>query len=459
MTHKNIHIASLIILSMLAACKKDWLALKTDTALVVPDKLENYQALLDYEAVINDVNAGALGEIGTTDYFIETETWKFLSLATERNAYIWLPNTFEGEAVSEWDNPYQKIYYANVALEGVAALEVPPAYAKDRDNIRGCALFIRAFNTFQLASLFCNTYDPATASSDHGIPLKLTSSPDEKTVRGTVEDTYRQIIKDLLEAEKLLPVQAAYKTRPSRSAALALLARTYLVMSNYDKALTYADEAIRIYPNLLDYNTAIASSRSSFKEFNEEVLYHAKMLSYTILSFRAGGTFITPDLFAKYTTNDLRRTKFFAPGTLGQLFVGSYSGSATPIALFSGIANDEVYLTRAECYARKNKPAEAMNDLNTLLQSRWKAGTFIPFTAGDAEAALRIILEERKKELIFRGITWMDLRRLNKDDRFKVTLTRELDGKQYTLPPNDPRYTYPIPDNEIKLSGIPQNPR
>jgi hypothetical protein len=37
--------------------------------------------------------------------------------------------------------------------------------------------------------------------------------------------------------------------------------------------------------------------------------------------------------------------------------------------------------------------------------------------------------------------------------------TRTVAGITHTLLPNDNRYTWPIPDNEITLSNLPQNPR
>jgi hypothetical protein len=68
-------------------------------------------------------------------------------------------------------------------------------------------------------------------------------------------------------------------------------------------------------------------------------------------------------------------------------------------------------------------------------------------------------LLERRKELCFRGLRWQDLRRLNKEPEYAKTLTRKIDGITYTLPPNDPKYVFPIPPNVIALSGMQQNPR
>jgi hypothetical protein len=139
-------------------------------------------------------------------------------------------------------------------------------------------------------------------------------------------------------------------------------------------------------------------------------------------------------------------------------FKGSYSGSGL-VATFDGIANDELYLIRSECYARTGNINAAIADLNGLLKKRWKTGTFVPVTTSDAKAALKLILSERKKELIFRGLRWSDLRRLNTDEQFKVTLYRHIGGQQYSLTPGDKRYVMPIPDNEINIDGLAQNPR
>ncbi len=86
--------------------------------------------------------------------------------------------------------------------------------------------------------------------------------------------------------------------------------------------------------------------------------------------------------------------------------------------------------------------------------TRWKTGTFVPFTANTQEEALQIILQERRKLLLGRNLRWTDLCRLNLDLRFAVTLTRNVKGQQYTLPPNDPRYTMYIPNAEVLVNQL-----
>src|SRR4051794_5490712 len=98
-----------------------------------------------------------------------------------------------------------------------------------------------------------------------------------------------------------------------------------------------------------------------------------------------------------------------------------------------------------------------MEDVNVLLGQRYRKG-FVPLVAANAKQALAIVLQERRKELLFRGLRWTDLRRLSHDIDYAQTITRVIDGTTYTLEPNSFRYTFPIPDDIIQITGIAQNP-
>jgi hypothetical protein len=91
---------------------------------------------------------------------------------------------------------------------------------------------------------------------------------------------------------------------------------------------------------------------------------------------------------------------------------------------------------------------------------RWSNnGSWAPFTASNSTEALNLILEERRKELVFRGLRWTDLRRLNKQG-YNITLKRVLDGKTHILSPGDDRWVFPIPPDVIDANpGMRQNPR
>lgn len=443
----------LLILPCLNACKKNWLEAKPDKNLVVPESLSDLQGLLDNTNNIFNKNQPGLGEIGSDDYYIGYDNWQLLYSNTEKNAYTWAKEIYDGESVADWMSPYQRIFYANYVLENIDNVPVDSAGRDALDNVKGTALFCRGFDFYSLADLFARPYDPATSDTDLGIPIRLQPDINIQSVRATVKVTFEQIITDLKASVGLLPVTPAFKTRPSKPAACAMLARTYLCMDNYDSAFRYADACLHYAGSLMDYNSLNTAATYPFARFNPEVIYHT-VFGYPGILNKAI-SIVDSGLYKSYDTNDLRRYLFIDTTNGVPCFKGGYDG----YTYFAGIATDEIYLIRAECYARRNDVQAAMNDLNMLLQTRYRQGSFRPLTALNGKDALQKILQERRKELLFRGLRWSDLRRLNKDPAFAVTLTRNLNGETYTLPPNDNRYVYPIPDNEIRLGGIEQNPR
>lgn len=321
----------------------------------------------------------------------------------------------------------------------------------------GQALYYRARSFLHAAFVWLPAYDSIHAKTDLGLPLRLNSDFNVTSSRSSVQETYKRIIDDLVSAIPLLAISPPHKMRPSKAAAYALLARTYLAMRVYGRAGLYADSCLRLYDKLLDYNNSSMvglSSSYSFQRFNDEVL--------TVSGMRIPGLLynniakIDSGLLQTYSNDDLRKVAFFKnnnDGTYG--FKGSYERSTS---YFTSVATDEVYLIRSECFARTGEIDAAMNDLNKLLSKRWKTGTFVPFLATNQNEALSLILKERRKELVMRGLRWTDIKRLNKEGA-NITLKRLVNNKVYLLPPNDARFALPIPDDVISLSGISQNPR
>jgi hypothetical protein len=446
-------INTILIVSCLivAGCSDDFLEKKPDKSLVVPTTLEDLQALLDNaDRVMNIVPA--IGMVASDDAFTTDNAWQGLFTATERNSYIWKDNIYEGEACGDWNIPYQQVFYANVVLEGLENIEATSANEGQRKSIKGSALFFRAHAFHQVLELFSM---PVGGSSGLGIPIRLTADVNAEVTRASRAETFNQIINDLTDALPLLPVNSAYKTRPTIAAAKALLARVYLIMGEYENADSWASESLNENNFLLDYNTLNAAATRPVARMNDEILFHGQMITYGYTVFST--TYVDTLLYASYENDDLRKQVFFRLRSPNRYtFKANYTGTST---LFGGIANDEVYLIRAECRVRLGNIVGALEDLNALLKKRWKTGTFVPVEETDPEILLARILEERRKELLFRVTRWSDLKRLNQDDRFAVTLHRNLNGTEHNLPPNDIRYAFPIPDQEIQTSGIEQNPR
>lgn len=446
--HKTIN-SILVIAGMLSfySCEK-YLDEKPNKQLTLPaDELENLQLLLDNTSVLN-LNNPSAGEIASDNIYIVQSQWDFLSSRdrTSSNTYIWEQDVFNDNDNNDWALSYSTVFNANIVLDAVGKFD--DKNTPVMKNIIGSALFFRAHAFYQLLQEFSKAYDLNSSSSDQGIVLKLNSDINKKLGRASVKECYERVFSDLQIAASMLPVTPLYKTRPSKPAAWAVLARAYLQTGEYGKALLYADSCISANPVLLDYNTLNPTASYPIARFNPEVIWHGKMLLLQSLAYPWGR--VNEELFNLYETNDLRKVlfyKFYRSNDIA--FKGSYDGS---MGLFSGISSNEMYLISAECHARLGETAKALLSLNTLLDKRWKKGSFALVTAANSDAALSQILQERRKELPFRNIRWSDLKRLNKDPRFMKTIKRSLNNKIYTLDPNQ-GYVFPLPQNATLIGG------
>ncbi|RZM21737.1 MAG: RagB/SusD family nutrient uptake outer membrane protein [Pedobacter sp.] len=450
---KKINIIVLCLLSatlFFSACSR-FLEEKSDLKLTTPETLEDNQALLDR---ITDVltNFALSGMSSSDDFYLTDADYTGLGYDEDKRLYTWQADYVSTNQANgnDWMYCYRAIFIANSVLYNIENYNIP-----NSENVRGQALVIRAARYLDGAQTWCTAYQESTADQAMGLPLRLDPDMNTASTRSTLRETYAQIIKDLKEAVPLLPPRQVAVSRPSKASALAYLARVYLVMGNYEESLRYSLQALEIQNTLMDFNALNINDSYPIKDLNAEVILRASMR--TAGPSRGATAKVPPSLYDSYAPDDLRKAVFFrinADQTV--LFRGNYTGNLS--GKLSGVAVDEVYLMAAECYARSGKTTEAMTYVNALLQTRWKAGTYVPMTANNSQEALAVIQTERRKELLFRGLRWMDLKRYNRDGA-NIVLIRTVLGQTYTLQPNDLRYAIAIPEDIVELSGIPQNPR
>lgn len=444
-----IAIAAIII----TGCTSDWLEEKRDLKMVVPTTLKDMRALLNNYQILGIDNIGAM-LVSADDHFLPKEIYERGSSFT-RNIYTWESDLFRGLVdVYEWNESYQQIFYANNILEGLEKIE-PNAYdIEEWNDIKGGALFYRAKTNFNLAQMFAISFGKDINENSLGIPLKLSADIKAKTQRAGLVETYNQILEDLKASAYLLKIKPLRKTDASKPAAYAMLARIYLTMYDYEQAFRYADSCLSVHSALLDYNDIGGEETYPFTPMNEEVIFQSKAfpqyIGYTNLK-------IDTTLYLSFSERDLRKKLFFQKDNSGLYnFKGTYHGDFN---MFSGIATDEIFLIKAECLARLGNLAEANKVLNELLTTRYEEGAFIPYKVDGQKEMLELILLERRKQLMFRGLRWSDLRRLNQEKETETVLRRHIGNEVYELTPNGDKYTFPIPNKIIDLTGIEQNKR
>ena len=426
---------------MTASCEK-YLEEPSSKSFAVIGTLNDLEALLDHSSMNLSPNAQ---EISADNYYLSDNSWNALQFEQEQNMYIWANNNVfrDGNSTNDWSNIYRAVFTANTVLESLDAIPVKSNEKERRDRIKGAALFFRAFSFLDAVQIWSVAYDRNTADKDVGIPLRLRSDFNITSPRANVAETYGQVVKDLKAAVQLLPEKVASKTRPSKPAAYGLLARTYLWMGEYNQAKLYADSCLMLNDVLLDYKTLNSAANFPVPRHNVEVILERQGSTGLILGVQNAR--VLPEIYESFKEDDLRKTVFFAKGNDGQIaFKGYYFGFA---ALMTGVATDEILLTRAECLARMGMLDESLTDLNKLLKSRWSDQVnFEPVDVRLRDDVLRIILEERRKELLFRGQRWMDIKRLNREGA-DISLQRTVNGKVYELKANSPRFALPLPDD------------
>lgn len=376
-----------------------------------------------------------------------------------------------------WKEGHARLQYFNTVINNVMN-STGGTEAKKR-SLRAEALVQRAIEYYSMVNIYAQTYDPATAATELGIPMfmqpdNLTESP----VRSTVQEVYDRILSDVNEALPDLPqTPVVGKFRASYSGAVAFLARVYLTMGDYDKALQYADEALTYNDVLANLNDQIANlmlqqgppdvipfytpnntpvgwvTNADGTPVPDANTHPETILARTFQSpygLGSGANVLMSvelgDLFDK--AHDKRYELWYAnwppmpyANLEGEFGVKAYlRGDQFNV----GPGTGEMYLIRAECNARAGQLQKALDDVNHLRENRIATDSYVEKKLADFNnddfKVLKFVLEERRRELAFRGFRVTDLKRLNKDPRFAKTITHETPEGTFTLEPNSYKY-------------------
>ncbi len=445
-----------LLVSFSISCNK-YLDNKPNDKLFIPSTVADLQSLLDDDGTMNTTKSPSYGEACCDDFFLNDNEFNGLG-EMDQAPYIWQPYYTEGQE-TDWSNGYEPVYVSNLVLGKINDISRVADNASEWDNIKGSALFYRSYYFLGLLWDYSKSYDSSTAAKDWGIALRTSSDFNVLSVRATNEQSYNMVINDTKAAIPLLPDSPTIPTRPSKAAAYGLLARCYLSMRDYKDALLYADSSLQINSQLMDYNNDVdipngINSGSPFKLFNKETIFLSTLTrDYGDYLTQYNGSIDTV-LISLYDSSDLRTTAFYDDNSDGyKYFKGTYSGDNFN---FAGIATDEMFLIRAEGYIRTGNLQKGISDINALLSKRYITDKFKPLNPLNQADALLVVLNERRKELVMRGMRWTDIKRLNKEGS-DILLKRIVAGKIYTLEPNANFYALPIPDYIIKITGMPQN--
>jgi hypothetical protein len=363
---------------------------------------------------------------------------------------------------------YYRIFKCNAAIEGLLQSEtLTPAV---KNQLLGESRFLRAFSYFYLAGFYGD------------VPLCLTTNPNitARLPRTVKQKVYEQVVNDLKEAQELLSPHfldaslsksTSERLRPTKWAATALLARTYLYAGQYEAAEA---EAAKLISNSSQFS--LVPITDVFLKNSTESIWQVQPIqpglntidAYFFVLPSSGPNanshpvYLSPQQLDAFEPGDGRRK----PGAwVDSVIVGGttyyypakYRAVTTSGATFTEylvmFRLAEQYLIRAEARAKLNNIQGAQDDLNVV---RSRAG--LPNTAANDEPSiLAAILKERQAELFTEfGQRWLDLKRTGNIDQVMTHVT-PLKGN--TAGWKSYQQLYPVPMKEIQMNpNLVQNP-
>ena len=405
--------------------------------------------------------------------------------------------------------------YWNACYKGIAqankALELLSRYPKSErvKALYGEAFLLRAYLHFMLVNIWSEPY--GGKSTNPGIPY--ITKPEKNALvdyqRGTVNEVYAKIEKDLKLGISL--VSDTYYKHPkfhfNKKAAYAFASRFYLMKGEWKEVIAYADYVLggdpktqlrpwRQYADELEFN-----HRSLYRKYaaagepaNLLLTTTESRLARTTPSEKYGSTFNTVDkIFAQkgiegggdYAKMNFIGTYIFtssaAPVTTGRYLAkfdelsNSESTGTKPRGLY--VTNvlftvDEVLLNRMEAYAMLKNYSHAIDDFLQYMQGKFgfmpsvdravytstnsnNYNIYTPFYGLTLKqlAMVKLFLDFRQKEFYQEGLRWFDIR------RFHLAVKRSSKSSYYfPLEKEDLRKVLQIPTEAIQR-GLTANPR
>ncbi len=361
-------------------------------------------------------------------------------------------SVYESQEAWFFNQAYTAIATCNMVLYEVENLTAQnEEEALKRDKTKGEAYFLRALYYQLLVNLYAAPYDPATASSTPGVPLKISENIEDKEyTRNSVQEVYQQIIADLEAAETYLKdVHTPVSFQHAGINAVYLLhSRVALFMQDWQNAKKYAELSLKENNELR--NISGGYDGSFIEANNNELVFCMGGATLGNVNFpRPGQTYygtvyspnwiISDHLYNLYEEGDARRDVFFGReyGEGNRPYYKKIDIAYENLGTYKdGVADQfcyrsaEAYLNAAEAEAQMGNDQAAQQHLNKLRAARIDNASNVTATGANL---IQFIRDERQRELCLEGARWFDMRRYTVDAKYKQVETVEHTYTVYKL--------------------------
>ena len=469
MKNNYIFLVVLFISLITTSCDSDFLELEPNNEISETAAFANKNSV---EGVLNGIMSTTIDNGGSYRYqytiqgdVLSGNLKRAINAGSNRwqsePVYSYTPTSTNSEL---WLSANQAIVLSNKVLNNVDA--VSDMNDKEKNRVKGVALFMRAISHFNLLNVYAQTYtlnDPAIAigadgNGGHlGVPLMLETTKDLKPVRATVKAVYDQILIDLKLAETIIG-SSTDVFMPSELSVQALLSRVYLYKGDVANSLIYADKVLSKNDKLIpleSYKESWKEDRSVESIFSLSIYkshpYFASNGETLFDMFSEKGTYgdlsVTNDLYSLFEKDDIRKSLYYKDTRDNSVVrTNKYPAETSNISV---IRVSEMYLNKAEALLGTDEKA-ARTTINSLRIARG-----LPKLNSSGNQLKLDILKERRLELALEGHFLYDLTRTHRDlDRDDMI---ENSRKDLAFPSK--YFVLPIPEAELNAnSNCVQNP-
>ena len=390
-------------------------------------------------------------------------------------------NAVNDQLETTWKWMYEGINRANYLVENKDKVDFTR-----KSELYGEVHFLRAYYYFELVKLF------------GGVPLftesRLTAGDSATLSRATAAEVYSQIEADLQAAIAALPAAKSTDGRATSFTAHALLGKVYLYQDKFSEAASILEPLVGLYSLVPDLQNVFLTSGENGPESVFEVqhsknsnwwdwgfpqgsegsfgIIHHGPRGYNGGVYSSGWSFNVPtqDLYDAYSDGDSRRDVAIldivawaaatgAEYSEGYEHTGYFNHKYIPRAgstasqgelnyenNFRAIRYSDVLLMAAEANNRKTGADEAKAQ-NYLNQVRARAfGNASQASTSTGATLTQEIWDERRLEFAMEGHRFFDLVRTGEA---AAKISGFVSGKHEV---------FPIPQTEIDISGLTQNP-
>lgn len=368
-----------------------------------------------------------------------------------------------------WNSFYEGIKRANIVIGN------SPKDNPEIDVLVSEARFLRAFGYFQLVRNW------------GGVPIRTEDNMSETDLpRSSESEVYDFILKDLLEAESVLPEKRSRVGKATKWAAKTLLADVYLHLGDYQKAKLKAEEII----NSGKFSLVKVSSKSDFQEkvWGPSLLSTSEEIFYLKYSNNPGGTYnymlwilnhtqtgafpfggayaihgsVENSIYKQWDDRDLRKQLWEVVdfGLGSHTLVSTKFIDKNAVSKNGGANDDPVYgysdvlFIYAEALVKSEKSVslEALEAINKIHRRAYgydpelkSSVDFLPTELSTVDKFMEVLIRERGYEFQTEGKRWLELKRLGIAEE-SVKFAKGVDVSKESL-------LWPIPISEINYNG------